>query len=264
MSRERLDTRVAALGLCPSREKARAEILAGNVLVDGLPAAKPGQPVSDTAEITLRGPGLRYVGRGGLKLEKALAAFDLSPADLVCLDCGASSGGFTDCLLQNGARKVYAVDVGVGQLDPKLRADPRVVNMEKTNIRSLGPGALPEPPTLAVIDVSFISLTLVLPPVAALLAEGGTVLCLIKPQFEAGREHVGKNGVVRDPAAQQASLDRVLAAARALGFSVTGLTWSPVRGQEGNLEYLARLDRTGADLPVDTAALVAESHKELC
>ena len=263
MGKERLDVRVHALGLAESREKARALIMAGSVYVDGQKQTKPGAPVADGAAVEVRGERLPYVSRGGLKLEKALDEFAVDPAGLVCVDCGASTGGFTDCLLQRGAKHVYAVDVGYGQLAWSLRTDARVTVMERTNARGLTPEMFPERMELAVMDMSFISLRLVLPAVRGLLTETGQVICLVKPQFEAGREKVGKKGVVRDPAVHREVLEDFVAAVGPLGFSLAGLTFSPVRGPEGNIEYLARLRVGGESVPVDCADVVRRSHEAL-
>ena len=266
--KERLDMLLVERGLAPSREKAKAVIMAGIVYVDGQKEDKAGTTFEDTVEIQVRGSTLRYVSRGGLKLEKAVEAFALDLEGKVCMDVGASTGGFTDCMLQNGAAKVYAVDVGHGQLDWKLRNDPRVICMEKTNIRYVTPGDIPETLDFASIDVSFISLTKVLGPVKALLKEDGQVVCLIKPQFEAGRKEVGKKGVVRDKAVHLEVICMVAAYARQIGFQISGLDFSPVRGPEGNIEYLLYLKngsgegQTGADLP-DAAAVVEASHQAL-
>ncbi len=266
--KERLDVLLVERGLAPSREKAKAVIMAGIVYVDGQKEDKAGTTFEDTVEIQVRGSTLRYVSRGGLKLEKAVEAFALDLEGKVCMDVGASTGGFTDCMLQNGAAKVYAVDVGHGQLDWKLRNDPRVICMEKTNIRYVTPGDIPETLDFASIDVSFISLTKVLGPVKALLKEDGQVVCLIKPQFEAGRKEVGKKGVVRDKAVHLEVICMVAAYARQIGFQISGLDFSPVRGPEGNIEYLLYLKngsgegQTGADLP-DAAAVVEASHQAL-
>ena len=266
--KERLDVLLVERGLAPSREKAKAVIMAGIVYVDGQKEDKAGTTFEDTVEIQVRGSTLRYVSRGGLKLEKAVEAFALDLEGKVCMDVGASTGGFTDCMLQNGAAKVYAVDVGHGQLDWKLRNDPRVICMEKTNIRYVTPGDIPETLDFASIDVSFISLTKVLGPVKALLKEDGQVVCLIKPQFEAGRKEVGKKGVVRDKAVHLEVICMVAAYARQIGFQISGLDFSPVRGPEGNIEYLLYLKngsgegQTVADLP-DAAAVVEASHQAL-
>ena len=264
MPKLRLDQRVTELQLAPSREKARALIMAGSVTVNGQVEYKPGANVTEADTVDLKGEKLRYVSRGGLKLEKALDTFGVDPQGLVCIDCGASTGGFTDCLLQRGAARVYAVDVGYGQLAWSLRNDPRVTVRERTNARALTPDMFPEPMDLAVMDLSFISLSLVLPAVRPLLKPEGRVCCLVKPQFEAGREKVGKKGVVRDPAVHREVLERFILRAGEPGFAVKALTYSPVRGPEGNIEYLALLTTEGESISPDLAAAVVEqSHKEL-
>jgi len=261
MKKVRLDTRITERGLAESRAKAQAIIMSGVVFLDGRRIDKPGTMVPETAEPEIRGETMPYVSRGGLKLEKALAVFGVSPQDKCCIDCGASTGGFTDCLLQNGAQKVYAVDVGYGQLDWKLRSDPRVVVLERTNVRHLTPDVLDDCPALATIDVSFISLRLVLPAVYGLLAYDGEVICLVKPQFEAGREQVGKKGVVRDPAVHRQVLERFLEDAGAVGFGVVGLDYSPIKGPEGNREYLAYLQKDKPGNPgINIQAVVEGSH----
>ena len=264
MKKIRLDQLLVDKGLAPSREKAKAVIMAGDVFVDGQRQDKPGMAVDPEKPLEVRGTALPYVSRGGLKLEKALKAFAYDPAGLLCIDCGASTGGFTDVLLQNGAQKVYAVDVGYGQLAWSLRNDERVVNMERTNVRYLTPELIPETLDLAVMDLAFISIKLVLPAVAALLKEDGDVLSLIKPQFEAGREKVGKKGVVRDQAVHREVLESCLAFARTAGFTVMGLDYSPIRGPEGNIEYLAWLKKGVHEAAsVDCAAVVEASHRQL-
>ena len=261
-------------GLAPSREKAKALIMAGDVYVNGQKEDKAGSTFDENIIPEVRGARLAYVSRGGLKLEKAMQVFPVTPQGKVCLDIGASTGGFTDCMLQNGAVRVYAIDVGYGQLDWKLRTDPRVVCMEKTNIRYVKPEDLPEKADLASIDVSFISLSKVFGPVRDLLSEGGCIVCLIKPQFEAGREKVGKKGVVRDPAVHREVIRSVLAYARENGLDPRMLTFSPVKGPEGNIEYLLYLgrqaegvsapDRSAAD-PVDpSGVLLAGLSDEAC
>lgn len=260
----RLDQRVFELGLAESRERAKALIMEGLVYVDGQKSDKAGAPVSPDAKIEVRGGGCPWVSRGGYKLDKALRVFPVSPEGAVCLDCGASTGGFTDVLLQHGAARVYAVDVGYGQLAWKLRSDPRVISMERQNARCLTAAQFPERMDLAVMDLSFISVRLVLPAVLPLLREGAPALCLIKPQFEAGRADVGKKGVVRDPAVHRRVLDDFLAFAPGAGFAVLGLDYSPIRGPEGNIEYLAYLRKGAGPGPdFDTAALVAASHGSL-
>lgn len=243
----RLDSLLVERGLAESREKAQALVLAGEVEVDGRPAAKSGQLVrSDVALVVRARPP--YVSRGGLKLERALDAFALDPRDLVVVDVGASTGGFSDCLLQRGARRVYAIDVGQNQLDWRLRSDPRVVVMERTNVRYLT--ELPETPDAAVADVSFISLTLVLPPVVRLLSPTGWVVALIKPQFEAGRELVGKGGVVREASVHRQVLESILSWAAQIGLAVRGAVPSPVRGPAGNVEFLAYFARQAPGRPL--------------
>jgi len=249
MGKIRLDTLLVERGHAASREKARAIIMSGVVFVNNQRMDKPGAMVASEVNPEVRGAVMPYVSRGGLKLEKALDIFGVDVTDKCCIDCGASTGGFTDCLLQRGARFVYAVDVGYGQLDWKLRQDERVKVFERTNIRHMTPDNLGESPSIAVIDVSFISLRIVLPPVRALLTEEGETICLVKPQFEAGREHVGKKGVVRDPEIHKRVLERFLQDAREAGFNVLALDFSPIKGPEGNIEYLAHLKkrRNGRD-----------------
>jgi len=264
MAKIRLDTLLHQQGKAESREKARRIIMSGVVFLDHQRLDKPGTMVPDTAEPEVRGTTMPYVSRGGLKLEKALDAFGVDVKDRICIDCGASTGGFTDCLLQRGARRVYAVDVGYGQLDYKLRQDERVTVFERTNIRYLTSADLDEVPSLAVIDVSFISLRLVLPAVRDLLTEDGQVICLIKPQFEAGREHIGKKGVVRDSGVHKQVIEQFLQDASVAGFGVRALDYSPIKGPEGNIEYLAHLQKGGAHAEtLDAKALVEKSHAEL-
>lgn len=262
--KERLDVLLVEKGLCESRSRAQAVIMSGEVYVNGQKSDKPGTPTDIEAEIEIRGNACPYVSRGGLKLEKALRDFGVDPTGLTCLDSGASTGGFTDCLLQNGAKQVFAIDVGYGQLAWSIRTDPRVVCMERTNIRYVTPEQLGTPVQLAVIDVSFISLRIVLPAVKALLSADGQIICLIKPQFEAGKENVGKKGVVRDPAVHQAVLNSFLQLANELQMTVCNLTFSPVKGPEGNIEFLGHLSMLpeGAVIP-DTAALVTAAHEKL-
>ena len=264
MSKERLDVLLVNRGLAESREKAKAIIMSGNVYVEGQKEDKAGSTFVDTANIEVRGNTLKYVSRGGLKLEKAMENFDVTIEGKVCMDVGSSTGGFTDCMLQNGAAKVYAVDVGYGQLDWKLRNDARVVCLERTNARYLSTEQIPEALDFASIDVCFISLKLIFPALYALLREGGEVACLIKPQFEAGREKVGKKGVVRDPAVHLEVLENFLDHAKENGFTVLGITYSPIRGPEGNIEYLGYLKKGGeADCVPDLRALVDASHSAL-
>ena len=263
--KKRLDVLLVERLYAETRSKAQAIIMSGNVYVNGQKADKPGTSFEETVEIEVRGAVCPYVSRGGLKLEKALRDFGVKPEGFVCSDSGASTGGFTDCLLQQGAKKVFAIDVGYGQLDWKIRSDERVVVMERTNIRYVTPEDLGEPLDLSVIDVSFIGLEIVLPTIKTLLKqESGQVLCLIKPQFEAGKDNVGKKGVVRDPKIHQMVLDNFVSLVRNLGFTILGLTFSPVKGPEGNIEFLGLL--TLADVPgiePDTADVVAQAHKML-
>ena len=264
MAKTRLDEAMFARGMTPSRERAKTTIMSGVVYVNGQKADKPGMPVAPDAEIEIRGETLRYVSRGGLKLEKALRVFEYDPSGQTVIDCGASTGGFTDCLLQNGAAKVYAVDVGYGQLAWQLRNDGRVVCMERTNIRYVTPEQIPDQADLAVMDLSFISLKLVLPPVYDLLKPDGDVLCLVKPQFEAGREKVGKKGVVRDVAVHVEVLKNFLDYAAGAGYSVLGLDYSPIRGPEGNIEYIAHLKKGEYECKLPSPEEVAAaSHAEL-
>ena len=242
--KERLDVLLVKRGLAQSREKAKALIMAGDVFVDGQREDKAGTMFEEErARIEVRSAGLKYVSRGGLKLEKAMECFPIRLEDKICMDIGASTGGFTDCMLQNGAKRVYSVDVGHGQLAWKLRNDGRVVCMEKTNFPHMKPGDIPDLLDFASVDVSFISLTKILLPARNLLAPGGEMVCLIKPQFEAGREKVGKKGVVRDPSVHREVIQKVMDFADLMGFSILGLTWSPVKGPEGNIEYLIHLRR---------------------
>ena len=262
--KKRLDVLLTERMFAESRAKAQAIIMSGNVYVDGQKADKPGTSYEESVEIEVRGAVCPYVSRGGLKLEKALRDFGVKPVDFVCSDSGASTGGFTDCLLQQGAKKVFAIDVGYGQLDWKIRSDPRVVVMERTNIRYVTPEQLGEPLDLSVIDVSFISLKIVLPTIKTLLKPTGQVLCLIKPQFEAGKDKVGKKGVVRAPATHQEVLDSFVSLAHDQGFKILGLTFSPVKGPEGNIEFLGHLSLDQVDgIQPDTAAVVAQAHKTL-
>ena len=264
MKKLRLDQLVFDLGLTESRERAKTTIMSGLVYVNGQKADKPGMQVAPDVQVEVRGNALPYVSRGGLKLEKALQVFPINPSGKICIDCGASTGGFTDVLLQNGAERVYAVDVGYGQLAWSLRNDPRVVNMERTNVRYLSPEQIPEPLDLAVMDLSFISIELVLPAVCTLLKDGADVVCLIKPQFEAGREDVGKKGVVRDSAVHLRVIRKILEDVGSLGYSAVGLDYSPIRGPEGNIEYLCHLRKGSFEsaLP-DPAEIVARSHELL-
>ena len=247
MKKERLDVLLVKRNLAPSREKAKAVIMSGNVYVEGQKEDKPGTTFSEESRIEVRGHALPYVSRGGLKLEKALKNFNVSVEGRVCTDVGSSTGGFTDCMLQNGAKKVFAIDVGRGQLDSKLRQDSRVVCMEKTNIRYVRPEDIGEPVDFSSIDVSFISLTKVLVPIREYLTEDGEIVALIKPQFEAGREKVGKKGVVREKSTHLEVIRMVTEYAREHGFDVLELEFSPIRGPEGNIEYLVHLKKCGEE-----------------
>ena len=264
-AKKRLDVYLVEQGLVESRQKAQAIIMAGQVFWQGKRMDKAGAPIPEGAQVEIRGQTLRYVSRGGLKLEKAMETFSLPSLDgVTAIDAGASTGGFTDCMLQNGAAKVYAVDVGYGQLAWKLREDPRVVCMERTNVRYLTKEDIPEPLDFGSVDVSFISLHLILPALRPLMKENGSLVCLIKPQFEAGKEKVGKKGVVRDKKVHLEVLEQFLRHAAESDFFVKGLTFSPIRGPEGNIEYLGHL--TAAPQPPytgDLAALVEESHRKL-
>ena len=262
--KKRLDVLLTERGHADTRTKAQAIIMSGLVYVDGQKADKPGVSYEESVDIEVRSGSCPYVSRGGLKLEKALRDFGVKPEGYVCSDSGASTGGFTDCLLQQGAKKVFAIDVGYGQLDWKIRSDPRVVVMERTNVRYVTPEQLGEPLDLSVIDVSFISLKIVLPVIKTFLKPTGQVLCLIKPQFEAGKDKVGKKGVVREPETHKEVLDGFVKLANSLDFKVLGLTFSPVKGPEGNIEFLGHLtldDKLG--ITPDTAQVVADAHNTL-
>ncbi|MBR4543113.1 MAG: TlyA family RNA methyltransferase [Lachnospiraceae bacterium] len=265
--KERLDVLLVKNGLAPSREKAKIMIMEGNVFVAGQREDKAGSTFPEDAEIEVRGSSLKYVSRGGLKLEKALASFPIDLNDCICMDIGASTGGFTDCMLQNGASKVYAIDVGYGQLAWKLRSDERVVCMEKTNFRYVTDEQIKEAVDFASVDVSFISLSKILPVAYPLLKENGEMACLIKPQFEAGREKVGKKGVVRDPKVHEEVINNVFGFAADAGFAVCGLEYSPVRGPEGNIEYLMYLrknaDEDGGFDKDMISAIVSRAHESL-
>ena len=265
MKKQRLDSYLTEQGYFENRTRAQAAIMAGQILVNEQKIDKPGTPVPEGAQIRLLGEKMPYVSRGGFKLEKALQIFPITVTGKVMADIGASTGGFTDCALQNGAAKVYAIDEGYGQLAWKLRSDPRVVNLERTNVRFVDENSLPEQVEAATIDVAFISLEKVLPAVKKILQPSGFVIALVKPQFEAGREHIGKKGVVRDPAVHQDVLTRVIALARAEGFKAAGLDFSPIKGPEGNIEYLLYLTLQGPDSLTDqyAADLVAKSHGDL-
>jgi len=262
--KKRLDVLLVEQGYADTRSKAQAIIMSGQVYVDGQKADKPGISYEEGVSLEVRGATCPYVSRGGLKLEKALRDFGVDPTGYVCSDSGASTGGFTDCLLQQGAKKVFAIDVGYGQLDWKIRSDPRVVVMERTNVRYVTPEQLGEPLDLSVIDVSFISLRIVLPVIKTFLKPTGQVLCLIKPQFEAGKEKVGKKGVVRDPETHCEVLENFLLLAKELDFRVLGLTFSPVKGPEGNIEFLAHLSLDAVTgIEPDPAQIVAKAHETL-
>lgn len=266
--KERLDVLLVSRNLAESREKAKAIIMSGIVYVDGQKEDKAGTTFEDTVSIEVRGATLKYVSRGGLKLEKAMTHFGVALDGKICMDVGASTGGFTDCMLQNGAVKVYAVDVGHGQLAWKLRNDERVVCMEKTNIRYVTREQIPDEIQFASIDVSFISLTKVLGPVKELLAEDGQIVCLIKPQFEAGREKVGKKGVVREKSTHLEVIEMVTTFAQSIGFGVRNLEFSPIKGPEGNIEYLLYLQNhpeNSMDKTVEISPkqIVEEAHKAL-
>ena len=249
--KERLDVLLVERGLASSREKAKVLIMAGEVYVNGQKEDKAGSTFdTEKSEIEVRGKVLPYVSRGGLKLEKALKVFPINLNGKVCMDIGASTGGFTDCMLQNGASKVYSIDVGHGQLDWKLRNDERVVCMEKTNFRYLTHDDLPEEPDFASCDVSFISLTKILRPAFEILKSGSYMVCLIKPQFEAGRDKVGKKGVVREPKVHEEVIEKVIEFANTTGFSILDLDFSPIKGPEGNIEYLLYLGKEVADEPL--------------
>lgn len=264
--KERLDVLLVNRGLAPSREKAKTLIMEGKVFVDGEREDKAGSNFDTEAKIEIHGSTLKYVSRGGLKLEKAMNQFGITLEGKVCMDIGASTGGFTDCMLQNGARKVYSVDVGYGQFAWKLRQDDRVVCMEKTNIRYVTPEDIADRLDFASVDVSFISLTKVLGPAQALLTEDGQMVCLIKPQFEAGREKVGKKGVVRDKKVHMEVIEKVIDFAIQLGFTIKNLEFSPIKGPEGNIEYLVYIENGTHGVKeetVDIAAVVEAAHAAL-
>lgn len=263
--KERLDVLLVQRGLAPSREKAKTMIMEGNVFVAGQREDKAGSVFDDKAKIEVRGNTLKYVSRGGLKLEKAIENFEINLQNKICMDIGASTGGFTDCMLQNGADKVYAVDVGYGQFAWSLRQDSRVVCMEKTNIRYVQPADIDDVLDFASVDVSFISLEKVLPAAKDLLSPQGEMVCLIKPQFEAGREKVGKKGVVRDPKVHKEVIEKVLAFARKIGFSILNLEFSPIKGPEGNIEYLVHISKESGiyKQTVDVSKVVDRAHEAL-
>ena len=261
--KERLDVLLVNNGLAESREKAKRTIMAGLVTVDGRLEDKPGSRFDIDSDVQVKGQECPYVSRGGLKLEKAIEEWGVSCDGAVCVDMGASTGGFTDCMLQHGARKVYAIDVGYGQLDYKLRTDERVINMEKTNIRYMDTSLIEEPVDLISIDVSFISVKHMFPVAAQILSEDGKILCLVKPQFEAGREQVGKGGIVRDPAVHSEVIIKVMGYASDNGLYPLALSWSPIKGTKGNIEYILLLSRKKCDNYIDVDEVVKTSHSTL-
>ena len=266
MAATRLDVYLTEHGYAESRQKAQALIMSGIVYIDNQKADKAGTPVKEGQSVEVRGDTLKYVSRGGLKLEKAMSSFNLSLDNMVCADIGASTGGFTDCMLQNGARLVYAIDVGYGQLSWKLRTDERVINLERTNFRYVTHEQIPDELDFASVDVSFISLKKILPVMRELMKSDASAVCLIKPQFEAGKENVGKKGVVRDKSVHESVVNDIVGFALNNGFSVHGLDYSPVKGPQGNIEYLVLLqkaDETVNDSDVDIADLVNRSHETL-
>lgn len=266
--KERLDVLIHRLGLTDSREKASSQVMSGIVYVNGIKVDKPGTRFPEESNIEIRGNALPYVSRGGLKIEKAFREFNIEVKDKVALDIGASTGGFTDCMLQNGAAKIYAIDVGYGQLAWKLRTDIRVVCMERTNIRYVTPEDIDESADFASIDVSFISLTKVLPAVIQLLNEGGELVCLVKPQFEAGRDKVGKKGVVRDKDVHIQVLEKIITfCCNEIALSILGLGYSPIKGPEGNIEYLLYMSKSKelydkAQI-IDIRGIVSKAHDTL-
>lgn len=262
----RLDQAVFQRGLAESREKAKAYIMAGVVFVNNQKADKSGMTVKTTDLVEVRNNPLKYVSRGGLKLEKAMEVFSLSLDGMICADIGASTGGFTDCMLQNGAAKVYAIDVGYGQLAWKLRTDERVINLERTNFRYVTNEQIPDPLDFASVDVSFISLSIIVPALVPLLGPNGRSVCLIKPQFEAGKDKVGKKGVVRDPAVHLEVINKILSVMLQNGLSVLGLDFSPVKGPEGNIEYLVLVEKSDAPTlaeGIDPTEITRASHAAL-
>ncbi len=264
--KQRLDAELVARGIIQSREQAKAAIMAGQVYVNNQKADKAGESVSPEDKIEFRGEKLAYVSRGGLKLEKAMELYGFKLDNKICMDVGASTGGFTDCMLQKGATKVYSIDVGYGQLAWKLRQDERVVNLERTNVRYITTEQVPDIVDFVSIDVSFISLGLVIPVLVPFLSDEAMMVCLVKPQFEAGKEKVGKHGVVRDPATHMEVLERAVGFAKNAGFGIVGLEFSPIKGPQGNIEYLMVLTRKEPELSVsseDIKKLVESSHSEL-
>lgn len=262
--KQRLDNYLVENGFVETRSKAQSLIMAGEVYINNQKASKAGEQIKGDEKIEVRSKGLKYVSRGGLKLEKAMKSFPINLDNKICMDIGASTGGFTDCMLQNGADKVYSIDVGYGQLAWKLRNDERVINLERTNLRYVTSEEIPESLDLAVMDVSFISVKLVLPAVKALLKDGADIICLIKPQFEAGREEVGKKGVVRDVRVHEEVVRSVIEFAPTIGLCVAGLDFSPIKGPEGNIEYICHMkNATLPNAEIDIAAVVAASHEKL-
>lgn len=264
--KQRLDVALVERGLIASREKAKVVIMEGLVYVNGQKSDKAGAQVKDDDTIEIRGETMRYVSRGGKKLEKAMQVFPITLEGCVCIDIGASTGGFTDCMLQNGAARVYSVDVGYGQLAWSLRNDERVVNLERTNIRYVTDEQIPEPVDFISVDVSFISLTLVLPVAWKLLKEGAQMVCLVKPQFEAGKDKVGKKGVVREPSIHREVIEKVAGCAKDLGFALCGLDYSPIKGPEGNIEYLLYLHKGGEENVLSDEVIdqvVSQAHENL-
>jgi len=260
--KERLDVLLVQRNLAPSRELAKAYIMAGNVYADGMKEDKAGTRIPISARLEVRGNEMKYVSRGGYKLEKAMEVFGISLEDCICLDIGASTGGFTDCMLQNGASRVYAIDVGYGQFAWKLRTDERVVCLEKTNVRYITHEEVPDEADFASIDVSFISLTKVLPAVLGILHENGKIVCLIKPQFEAGREKVGKKGVVKDIAVHREVIEKIISYAFEYNLGVLGLDFSPIKGPEGNIEYLIYLSKADGGMSEECVAVLVEEVVE--
>lgn len=264
--KQRLDAELVTRGIIQSRERAKAEIMAGKVYVNGQKADKAGELVTSADNIEFRGEALQYVSRGGLKLEKAMELYGFKLDGKICMDVGASTGGFTDCMLQNGATKVYSVDVGYGQLAWSLRQNEKVVNLERTNVRYITKEQVPDIVDFVSIDVSFISLGLVIPVLPQFLAEDAMMVCLVKPQFEAGKDKVGKHGVVRDPATHTEVLERAVGFAKKSGFGIVGIEFSPIKGPQGNIEYLMVLTKKDSELSVsndDIKRLVESSHSEL-
>lgn len=264
MSKQRLDILLVEKGLVTSRERAKTTIMSGIVYINNQKALKAGEMISEDAEIVVRGATLKYVSRGGLKLEKAIALYKIDPSDKICMDIGSSTGGFTDCLLQNNAKKVYAIDVGYGQLAWSLRTDERVVSMERTNFRKVTSEQISDEPSLATVDVSFISLKIILPVAYELMSDDAEILCLVKPQFEAGREKVGKKGVVRDKEVHKEVLYNFISNARNANFYVYDITYSPIKGPEGNIEFLAYIKKQENEYEISKVEeIVEDAHSSL-